>query len=44
MAIGNVQFMRSLTSFAGAPIVRSGHTLTLRDMPVRASKRSTTPA
>ena len=44
IAIGNVQFIRSLICPALAPIVLSGHGLTLRAMPVRASKRSTTPA
>jgi len=44
IAIGNVQFIRSLICPALAPIVLSGQTETERDMRVRASYRSTTPA
>jgi hypothetical protein len=42
--MGNVQFIRSLTCPAVAPIVRSGHGDTDRVIRVRPSKRSTTPA
>jgi hypothetical protein len=44
MTSGNVQFIRSFTWPALAPIVRSGQTDTERLIRVRASKRSTTPA